>query len=215
MKKNMLLLAALLLSLSVYSQENRYLETMQSTIAAMDSASIQDDFLKCASQFERIAAAEKTEWIPYYYGAYSLIMLSFNITEGTLKDQVLDRAQDMIDKAMELAPDESELHVLQAFLYPARILVDPVARGMEYVEKNFMTLKKARELNPDNPRVDFLEGMNRLNMPPSFGGGPDIARPLFESAEAKFKAFQNPDPLWPDWGEETNRMELEKLREGN
>lgn len=213
MKKSILLSSILLLSISLHSQDDSYVETMQETIATMENASIQDDYLKCAGQFERIAAAEKTEWLPHYYGAYSLIMLSFNITEGQLKDQVLDRAQDMIDQAMELAPDESELYVLQAFLYPARILVDPMVRGMEYMEKNFETLMKARELNPENPRVDFLEGMNRLNLPPSFGGGPEIARPLFGSAEAKFKAFQHENPLWPDWGEDSNRAELEKLNQ--
>jgi hypothetical protein len=44
------------------------------------------------------------------------------------------------------------------------------------------------------------------------GGGPEAARPIFMEAEAKFKAFQNEDPLWPHWGEEANRAELEKLQ---
>ncbi len=128
----------------------------------------------------RIASAEKTRWLPYYYGAYNLVVMSFDESEGTKKDQILDRAQQSLDHAFSLNPDESELHALQAFLYPSRILVDPMGRGMTYLEKMYQSLETAKTLNPDNPRVYFLEGINRLNMPPSFGGGAEVAKPILE-----------------------------------
>ncbi len=200
-----------LVTLAANGQENNYVTAMQKTIAALDYASGQQDYINCGIQFERIAVAEKTRWMPYYYAAYSIIIPSFDEPDGERKDLLLDRAQEMLDEALKLAPDESELYVLQAFLYPSRIMVDPMVRGMEYIEKCFSALEKAKALNPDNPRAYFLEAMNKLNMPASFGGGPEVAKPIFLMADEKFRAFQNEDPLWPGWGEDANRTELEKL----
>ena len=212
MKTNLIILSLALWSLSLFAQEDAYLNTMLSTLESMDNASGKEDYLRCASQFERIATAEKNKWLPYYYGANSLIIMSFDETDGGEKDLILDRAQQMLDRAFELSPDESELHTLQAFLYPSRIMVDPMGRGMLYMEKMFQTLATAKALNPDNPRIYFLEGVNMLNMPPAMGGGPEVAKPILEEADAKFKAFHNEDPLWPNWGEEANLAELKKVQ---
>jgi len=212
MKTNLIILSLALWSLSLFAQEDAYLNTMLSTLESMDNASGKEDYLRCASQFERIATAEKNKWLPYYYGANSLIIMSFDETDGGEKDLILDRAQQMLDRAFELSPDESELHTLQAFLYPSRIMVDPMGRGMLYMEKMFQTLATAKALNPDNPRIYFLEGVNKLNLPPAMGGGPEVAKPILEEADAKFKAFHNEDPLWPNWGEEANLAELKKVQ---
>lgn len=212
MKTNLIILSLALWSLSLFAQEDAYLNTMLSTMESMDNASGKEDYLRCASQFERIANAEKSKWLPYYYSANSLIIMSFDESDGAKKDLILDRAQQMLDRAFELSPDESELHTLQAFLYPSRIMVDPMGRGMLYMEKMFQTLATAKALNPDNPRIYFLEGVNMLNMPPAMGGGPEVAKPILEEADAKFKAFHNEDSLWPNWGEEANLAELKKLQ---
>ncbi len=212
MKKTTLLLTLILVSLSVYPQDEKYLKTMTQTIELMENASGSDEYLKCASQFERIAMAEKSQWLPYYYGANTLVVMSFDEPDGDQRDLLLDRAQQLLDQALELAPEESELHVLQAFLYPSRIMVDPMGRGMLYMEKMFVSLETAKALNPDNPRIYFLEGINKLNLPPSMGGGAEVAKPILEVASAKFAAFHNDDLLWPDWGEDENQAELDKLQ---
>jgi hypothetical protein len=223
MKKNLNLIILILASNLVLCQESSgqesshqessYRGIMLQTLEKLNGASGQEHYLECAGQFERIATAEKTRWLPYYYGAYALTLMSFDETDGAKKDLLLDRAQEMVDRAMEIAPGESEIHTLQAFMYPSRIMVDPMQRGGVYMEKTFRTLEQAKSLNPDNPRIYFLEAINKLNMPPSMGGGPEVARPLFEKAAGLFRAFHHEDPLWPRWGEEANRAELEKLTE--
>ena len=212
MKTTGTMITAILLSVSSFGQDEKYVQAMLTTIARIEHASDQEVILDCVNQFERIANAEQTLWLPYYYGAYGLIILSFNEADKIKKDQVLERAQEILDQALVLNPDESELHALQAFLYPSWVTVDPMGRGMEYMEKMGKALEKAKALNPDNPRTLFLEAINILNFPPSMGGGPDAARPIFEEADAKFRAFRNDDPLWPHWGEDANRAELEKLQ---
>jgi hypothetical protein len=209
---SIILMSLLALTLAVNAQDDRYTTAMKSAIDLMDQASNPAEFTECANRFERIASAEKTRWLPYYYASYSLVVMSFDEEDGGQRDLVLDRAQELLDHALELDPEESELHVLQALLYPSRIMVDPMSRGMLYIEKVFSSLERARSLNPENPRIYFLEGVNKLNLPPGMGGGADIGRPILEEALVKFEAFANPDPLWPSWGEEATLTELEKLQ---
>jgi hypothetical protein len=212
MKAKLLILTLSLFSIYTRGQEDRYTSAMKSNIEMMEQASGQGDYVECANRFERIATAEKIRWLPYYYASYSLIVMSFDEADGAKKDQVLDRAQELLDRAMELEPGESELHVLQAFLYPSRIMVDPMGRGMTYIGKMFASLETARKLDPENPRIYFLEGVNKLNLPPSMGGGVGVAQPILEEALSKFESFTMEDPLWPHWGEDATRTELEKLQ---
>lgn len=212
MKTRLLIFTITMISICAWGQEERYTNAMLSAMEMLEQASGPDQYIESANRFERIATAEKSRWMPYYYASYSLVVMSFDETDGTRKDQELDRAQELLDRAFELEPRESELYVLQAFLYPSRIMIDPMARGMELIGKMLTSLETARSLNPQNPRAYFLEGVNKVNLPPSMGGGADIARPILEEALSKFEAFTNEDPLWPRWGEEATLAELEKLQ---
>ena len=55
------------------------------------------------------------------------------------------------------------------------------------------------ELNPNNPRLYYLQGESLFGTPVQFGGGHDKAKPVFEKALDLFKAEQ-PKPLYPNWG---------------
>jgi hypothetical protein len=217
MKKNHLLTSAILLLILkgtciTSTAQDPYQTAMSEAISALHQAGSQQDYLASAGRFERMALAEKGQWLPWYYCAYALIVPSIEEPDGARKDHLLDKAQEAIDRALELAPEESEIHVLQAFLHPSRILVDPMNRGLAGMEMMYASLEKARKLNPDNPRIYFLEGVQKLNLPAAMGGGPEIARPILETALEKYAAFQAEDPLWPSWGEAAARDELEKLK---
>ncbi|UCG27932.1 MAG: hypothetical protein JSV24_00835, partial [Bacteroidales bacterium] len=212
MKRIILCLTFASMALYSFCVNQDYNETMFSAIDDLMKSSTTEEYLQCANRFERIAAAEKEMWLPCYYAAFAYIQLSFMEEDLSKKELILDKAQQLLDKAFAIDPDESELHVLQAFLYPSRIMVDPVGRGMEYMNKIDESLRHAIELNPDNPRIYFLQAMNTLNLPPSMGGGAENARPLFELAAEKFDAFQPEINISPDWGKETNFDELRKLK---
>ena len=215
MKTNLIILAISLFSISVSGQEDSYTSAMKSTLLQMDQATGAELYLNCANRFERIASAEKSKWMPYYYASHCLALMSFEESNGEQRDKILDRAQDMLDLSMELNPEKnvkSELQVLQAFIYPSRIMVDPMGRGLIYFDKMFTSLESARSLNPENPRPYFLEGTYKLNIPAEMGGGAEAARPILEQALTLFASFSSADPLWPTWGEEATRTELEKIQ---
>lgn len=210
MKTTITILLTVLLFLA-QGQENQYQQAMQKAIETLNKSATPDEYIPLANTFERISTAEPGEWLPLYYAAYAYVITSFEIENASQKDQYLDKAQQFLNKAFEIAPQESELFALQAFLYPGKIMVDPMSRGPEYMGKIYQALDDATRLNPDNPRPYFLRAITTVNMPPEFGGGPAMAKPIFETAKEKFENFEPASPIHPNWGKEINEAELSKL----
>lgn len=190
-----------------------YHSAMSQSIDKLFQAATIADYMQSANQFERISQNEKTEWLPFYYASYAYIMISFQEPDNAKKDAYLDQAQKFLDQAMVLAPDESELHMLQGFLYPSRITIDPMTRGMEYMGKMNASLDKALQLNPDNPRVYFLRGTMTYHMPEAYGGGAANALTFLKTAQEKFSAFKPKTDLSPNWGQQGNEADLKKALE--
>jgi len=194
-----------------FTNEN-YEKTMSLSIEKLFQAKSIPEYIDVANQFERISQIEKTEWLPFYYASFAYIMISFQETENSKKDAYLDQAQKYLDQAKTIDPNESELYMLQGFLYPSRINVDPVGRGMMYIGDLNKSLDKALELNPDNPRVYYLRATMTHHMPEAYGGGAAKALPLYQMAVEKFKIFKPKTAISPDWGKEINDTELKNVQ---
>jgi len=211
MKKSIFILALLLLS-SVTFASDAYQNAMKQAIDKLFQSQTIQEYVDVANQFERISTMEKQEWLPLYYASFSHIMISFKETDNAKKDQYLDQAQKYLDRAMTIEPNESELFMLQGFLYPSRINIDPINRGMVLVGKMNAALDKSLELNPDNPRVYYLRATMTANMPEAFGGGAAKAIPLYQKAAEKFELFKPKSEIHPNWGKELNANELQKIQ---
>lgn len=211
MKKFFLLMLVVLIPAAGMAQGRKYNKTMKKSIEWMQEATEREASLQCADRFEEIAMKHPEQWIPYYYASQILTTLSLGEQDMKLGDTQLDRAEKLLESALALNPDESEIHTLRALLILARMSLDPYTRGAMYYEDYTYALQKAKQLNPENPRVYFLEGMIALNLPDYMGGGPAAAKPIFQEAERKFSAFHNDDPFWPGWGADLNREQLDNL----
>lgn len=195
-----------------FSNEN-YEKAMGLSIETLFQSKTISEYVEVANQFERISQIEKAEWLPLYYASFAYIMISFQEPDNAKKDTYLDQAQKYLDQAKTIATAESELYMLQGFLYPSRINVDPMNRGMLYMGELNKSLDKALELNPDNPRVYYLRATMTFHMPEAYGGGAAKALPLFLTAEEKFKIFKPKTAISPDWGKEMNNTELKNVQE--
>ena len=213
MKKLIIFTLAIALGSPALPQSKEYSKAMAGAIQMMNEASSPESFQKSIKQFEELAATYPDQWLPCYYQAQALAMLSLREKDIPTIDGNLDRALEAIEKADTIHPEESEIYVIKALLNLGRITVDPVGRGAIYFEAVSFDILKARELNPENPRAHFIQALLTLYMPEFLGGGPAGAKPKFLEAAKKFKSFENPDPLWPDWGEDLNQDELEKLND--
>ena len=213
MKKVFFILMIILVSLPAMSQGRKYQKRMLKAIQEMNEVNDPAGSLQYATSFEEFAQSYPTQWIPSYYASYILITTSFVESDPAIKDTLLARANKSLDKALELAPEESEVHTLDALYLLGMMSVDPAVRGPEYFEDVNSALNKAKELNSNNPRAVFLDGMMAANLPDFMGGGPAVAKPIFLEAEKLFNEFQNDDPLWPVWGADLVQDELEKVKD--
>lgn len=213
MKTIILTIAILFGSIILFGQNSNYEKVMKETKLEYDSAKTSEDFSVISNKFERIAKAEKDKWLPYYYASFSLVNKNFMEPDITKKDKFLDKAQELCDAALKIAPAESELYILQAMVYSGRLSIDPMGRGMEYASKLSTAYEKATEYNPENPRTYFLQGNQIYYTPVNYGGGAKNSLPLLETAKAKFESFEPISELHPNWGKEENLKLLTKCKE--
>ena len=178
-----------------------YQDLMAATINELQAAHSLAATQLAIGKLERAAAAAPPDWLPVYYQGLGYVHLAFLVKDETAKDKYLDQAQGLIDKGLKLTRTTSELLVLQAYLYQARLAVSPMLRAMEYGPKVAETLKQAKQADPQNPRASYLMGSNLYYKPAMFGGGVEAAKPWLEQAVALYTATRPATPISPRWGQ--------------
>lgn len=201
MKTKTIILFALLCIINLaWATDDKYIEAMKKNIQAVYTAQSIPDIQLAVNAFERIGAAEKGKWEPYYYAAYGYIMIATRETEGAKKDAALDQAQTAVKKAQEVVPAESEVVALQGFIHMIRVTVDPASRGQQYSAQAYQSLNKAIAMNAENPRALTLLAQMQLGTAQFFGSPITEACATATKALEKFAAAGEPKPLAPMWG---------------
>lgn len=211
MKRIILAFTLSILAVSSFAQSSKFQQTMQSKLVLFDSLKTPDDYISLAASFERIADAEKTQWLPYYYAALAHVLRGFSDTKAN-KDELADKADALIAKAEAIEPKNAELFLLKSMTSTLHMLVDPQSRWQQYGALVNSNREKAKQLDPGNPRVYFLEAQNVVGTPKEFGGGKDKAKPIFEKSLELFKTYKAAGPLYPNWGEKSTEQMLEQIK---
>lgn len=200
--KKIITAIAILVTVSGYAQSERYVAAMKKNLSQFDSVKATSDYQALAAAFERIGDAEKTQWLPYYYAGFALTTPGWQDTKLD-KDANAEKIKALCDKADALAQDneaKSEILSIRNMAATQQMMVDPQARWASYGQESGGYLQKAMQLNPNNPRLYYLQGANIFGTPEQFGGGKAKAKPILEKAVALYKAEQV-KPLYPGWGQ--------------
>lgn len=209
MKRMILTAAFAVLCFSGFAQSEKYVSAMKANIAAMDTAFKNPaNLLSLSGNFERIAHAEKAQWLPYYYAALLVVNHGFMSGDMSGMDPVADKAEVLLNKADSLSPANSEISVVRAMIATARMVVNPMQRYMEYGPQMEAHLEKAKQLDPANPRPHYFKAENLKNTPEQFGGGCAAALPELQKAKEKFDVFKPASELHPGWGLSSTEMLL-------
>jgi hypothetical protein len=183
------------------------MKAMEPLVAALDNTTKPDELNALANSFERIAVAEKTQWLPYYYAALSTINAAYTFAmDGSFGDKtgdidpLADKAENLLKQAEDLSKDNSEIWVGKKMLASLRMMGNPMARFQEYGPIAAAALETAKKLNAENPRVYILEGQDLYFTPEQFGGDKAEAKKRFETALEKFKVTRPENSIVPSWG---------------
>ena len=213
MKRSGFLLMLMVGSFSLLAQSDKYKSAMKQRIGELDQALRNGNMGSLANSFERIAEAEKSEWLPYYYAAYCQVMSAYMEQDKSKVDAIADKASSLIKKAEEMAGGaNSEINVIHSMIASAHLMVDPPARWMQYGQASSGFLEKAKAQDPANPRPVYLEGQSKFYTPEQFGGGKSVAAPLFEKSILLFDQFKPASDLHPAWGKSSAQYFLSQCK---
>jgi tetratricopeptide (TPR) repeat protein len=163
-------------------------------------------FAKAATTF---ASGTESSTNQYWRGVAEFHRLLWLIGEPTTTTnrqasaKALESAVAALQRTIQLDPAHGESRALLSTVYGLSIGANP-ARGLWLGKRVVDQEKLARKLNPDNPRVLYLAGMNRF-YGPSLLGGKDEGLKLLLAAEKLFEAEAGKPqgPVEPRWGRST------------
>jgi hypothetical protein len=201
MKKLLLLAGCYLMVATATAQSEKFTAAMQKNLAEMDAAFANpENLLKLANNFERIANAEKNQWLPYYYAAFCQVNYGFMEKDKEKIDAIADRATTLINTADSLAPNNSEISCIKSMIASCHMMVNPMQRWQEYGAQSSENMEAAMKQDPTNPRPYYLKGQGLMYTPEQFGGGCKTAKPELQTALDKYATFKPASSISPDWG---------------
>ena len=181
---------------SALSAQSQYQAGMQKGLTLIS----EDKNAEASALFERIAAAEKSNWLPLYYVAYTNTNQALETKDKETVNALLNKAQAAQDAAVAISPDNAELLVSQARIHTAWIVFNPMGNGMKLSGTVNELYAKAKSLAPDNPRVALCKAEFEMGYARFFG---DDTTPMCnEVAQALtlFANFKPKTPFDPSWG---------------
>lgn len=199
MKTITTLVALVLISTLSNAQSEKYRKAMETQVATYDTARSAATLQRLLGAFSRIGAAEKTQWLPYYYAGTCATGLANREDDKARIDTWTDQAEAFAQKADSLSPNNSEVSVLVATVHFARINVDFMGRGPKYSALGAQALQKALNENPNNPRAMVVLAQLRLSAPSGFGGDKPQACQLARKAKEIY-ATEPATGIQPHWG---------------
>ena len=192
---------------------------LQTTVAKLNTANTVKDYQQLAAEFLRIADAQKTQWLPYYYAAFCNAKIGW-LTQDSDPDNIEDyanKAEEEITKAESLLDTSnqkkelSEIYCVQMMQNQARVFINPQTYGPKYGLVAFNYTQKAKLLNADNPRMLYLLGWQKFATPKMYGGDKALAKQLLTEARQKLET-ESSSGVEPHWGKKEVDDILKQLK---
>lgn len=150
--------------------------------------------------FERIASAEKDNWLPNYYVALVNTTEAFNPKNRDKVTELLAKAQTALDGEITKYPDNVELMVMQAMIHTAWVAYDPMTNGMKLSGTIMGLYMKAGYIAPENPRAVFCKAEFELGGAQWTGADVNVICKEVERSIDLFAKFKPENKFSPSWG---------------
>ncbi|MBL0012220.1 MAG: hypothetical protein IPP30_00180 [Flavobacterium sp.] len=194
--KKLILFAAIIMTSLTQAQQGRFEEGMGKAMQLWGEGKATE----ASDLFERIASAEKNNWLPNYYVALVNTTSSFQTRDKEKVSALLNKAQNALDIEMVKDPNNAELLVMQAMIDTGWVVYDPMTNGMKLSGKIMETYGKALAIAPENPRAVFGKAEYEIGGAKYFGT--DI-KPMCAEIDRSidlFAKFKPATPFSPNWG---------------
>jgi hypothetical protein len=193
--KTLIITTALLIS-SLLTAQTSYEQGMGKSLGLWGEGKAQE----ASALMERIAAAEKSNWLPNYYVALINTTEAFNPANKEKVPAMIIKAQDAIDSATLISPNNDEIMVVQAMLYTVILIQDPMTNGVKYTGLVMEQYGKALAINPNNPRAVFSKAEFEIGGAKYWGTDTKPMCAQIEKSIQLFANFKPETPFSPKWG---------------
>lgn len=146
--------------------------------------------------------AEMDNWLPHYYVAQINTFAAFTEQDKDKLAQLLGKAQEALDIAKAISPDNVEIMVQQAMIHTAWLAFDGATYGMTLSPKIISLYAKAMTMAPKNPRVVLSKAEWDIGSANYFK---QDTSPFCKEVERSLELFDNfkpESPFHPNWGKE-------------
>ncbi|WP_025740089.1 tetratricopeptide repeat protein [Aquimarina pacifica] len=162
--------------------------------------------------FERIAKAEKENWLPYYYAAQVHITTTFGNKNKEEIESRLTKAREYLNEAKTWSKDNAEILIMEALLNTAYVVYDGANYGMTLSPKIEELYRNAKQIEPENPRAILQHAEWKMGGAKFFGKDPNVFCPEIEKAILYFEKESSEIPFYPAWGKDRAQKSLENCR---
>lgn len=191
-----LITTAVLLFCSAVFGQGKFEEGMGNALGMWKSGQATE----ASALFERIASVEKNNWLPNYYVAMINTVEAFKPENREKATALIEKGQNALNMAKLVSPNNDEISVMQALIYTAILVQDPMTNGMKYSPLAMAEYEKALAINPNNPRAVF--GKAEFELSGAKWTGADT-KPLCTEINRSLELFANfkpESPFHPKWG---------------
>ena len=206
--KKVILILSLVITAATYAQD-AYTKGMQKAFQLWGEGKTVD----ASNMFERIANAEMDNWLPYYYVASIHTIAAFGEKDKEKLSQRLGIAQEFINTASRISPNNPEIMVQQAITHTAWIAFDGATYGITLSGKVASLYAQALQLAPDNPRVVFSKAEWDMGSAKYFGKDTAPYCKDVERSLELFDTFKAESAFHPNWGKERAETLLSQCKE--
>lgn len=196
---------------SVCLAQSKYEQGMTKAFALLEAGNLNE----ASNLFQRIATAEKDNWLPYYYVAQTEILKVWNNwddrDEALLKAQT-SKAQEFLNTANSFTSDNVYVKYLQAQLHTIWVAHDGMKYGMSLSPKVSNLYEDALRLEPNNPMLILAKAEWDMGAAAFFGKSTAAYCQDIERAISLFPTFTPATPFHPLFDQDRAAEVLERCK---
>jgi len=183
---------------SLASAQTQYEQGMSKALGLWNEGKIEES----TALFERIAAAEKDNWLPNYYIALMNSTSAIGMKDIEKMTAMVNKAQNALDIELIKTPDNPELLIVQGLINTVWIVYDPMTNGQKLSPKTMELYEKALAIAPDNPRAILEKAEFEIGGAAFWGTD---TKPMCDELKRSIPLFENEKletKFSPKWGRE-------------